>query len=279
VEISGLLDVSSGEADMSNSRGMPLPSRFRRPGMRYRCVLVENEERSLSRLRRLLSDFPDDVEIVGEASDGPSAVEVVRRVQPELLFLDIDLPGFSGFQVLERLDLQPAVIFTTAFNEHALRAFRTFAVDYLLKPIDGEAIQRSLAKLRALGFNQAQFSLALEQLLELSGSRYLTRIGCKVGDRTILVKTGEILYFRADNKYTALHTVTNEFLLDTPLVELEQKLNPKDFIRIHRATLVNVSWIAEIRRSFDGKLVVVLKDKSETQLIASRNYADSLRNL
>jgi two-component system LytT family response regulator len=247
--------------------------------MKYRCALVENEERSLSRLKRLLSAFPDDVEVVAEAMDGPSAVQAVRATRPDLLFLDIDLPGFSGFQVLERLDLQPAVIFTTAFNEHALQAFRTYAVDYLLKPVEAESLARALKKLKAMGFNQAQFSSALERLLETTGSRYLTRISCRLGDRTILVKTGEVLYVRADNKYTALHTATTEYLIDTPLVELEQQLNPKDFVRIHRSTLVNVAWIAEIRRSFSGKLTVVLMDANGTQLAASRNYADNLRKL
>jgi two-component system, LytTR family, response regulator len=247
--------------------------------VKHRCVLVENEEGSLARLRRLLASFPDDVEIVGEAMDGPTAVATIKTVLPELVFLDIDLPGFNGFQVLERLDRQPAVIFTTAFNQHALEAFRTYAVDYLLKPIEADAVARSLQKLRAMGFNHAQFSLALEQLLQSSGSRYLTRISCKVGDRTVLVKTGEVLYLQADNKYTALHTVASEFLLDTPLVELVQKLNPDDFVRIHRSTLVNVSWIAEIRRSFDGKLRVLLKDAKGTQLMASRSCADNLRNL
>lgn len=233
----------------------------------------------MARLRRLLAGFSNEVEIIGHAADGPSAVELIRAQRPELVFLDIDLPGFNGFQVLERLDVQPAVVFTTAFNQHALKAFETYAVDYLLKPIEPEGIKRSLSKLRVMGFNQAQFSLALEQLLELNGSRFLRRVSCKVGDRTMLVNVGEILYFQADNKYTALHTVASEYLIETPLAELEAKLNPNDFIRIHRSTLVNVSWIAEIRRTFDSKIVVVLKDAKATQLVASRRYSDSLRNL
>ena len=248
--------------------------------MRYRCILVENEELSISRLRRLLADLPDAVEIVAEATDGPSAVAQIRAHHPDLVFMDIDLGGgFTGFDVLAQLDFQPAVIFTTAFNQHALQAFKTYAVDYLLKPIEQKSVERALEKLRAMGFNQAQFAVALGQLLELSGSHYLTRLSCKVGDRTILVKTGEVLYFQADTKYTALHTLTAEHLLDQPLVELEARLNPRDFVRIHRSTLVNVSWIAEIRRTFDGKLAVVLKDAAGTQLVASRNYAENLRNL
>jgi two-component system LytT family response regulator len=247
--------------------------------VKYRSVIVENEEHSRARLRRLLSDFDQEIEVVGEAADGPSAVEVIRSSQPDLLFLDIDLPGFNGFQILERLDYQPAVVFTTAFNEHALKAFDAFAIDYLLKPIETEAVARSLAKLRAMGFNHGQFSRALEQLLESSGTRYLNRISCRVGDRTLLVKIGEVLYFQADNKYTSVHVASGEYLIDTPLVELEQRLNPRDFVRIHRSTLVSVAWIAEIRRSFDGRMRVVLRDSKDTELVASRSYADNLRNL
>ena len=249
------------------------------PVVKYRSVIIENEEHSRARLRRLLSAFEPGLEIIGEAADGPSAVEVVRRSNPDLLFLDIDLPGFNGFQVLEALENQPAVIFTTAFNEHALRAFDAFAIDYLLKPIEADAVARALGKLRALGFNHAQLSSALEQLLETSGTRYLSRVSCRVGDRTVLVKIGEVLFFQSDNKYTSVHVASGEYLIDTPLVELEQRLNPREFVRIHRSTLVNVAWIAEIRRSYDGRLRVLLRDSKNTELVASRSYADNLRNL
>jgi two-component system LytT family response regulator len=254
---------------------------FRGFGMTHRCVLVENEEPSLSRLRRLLEKYSEEVEIVGEASDGPSAVEVIHRTRPDLLFLDIDLPGFSGFEVLERLELQPAVIFTTAFNDYALKAFRAFAIDYILKPIDSEALGQALAKLRAMGFNHTQLALAMRQLLEHSEPRYLERVPCKVGDRTLLVKTEEILYFQADNKYTAVWTSSHEgeYLIDTPIVELVKKLSPREFIQIHRGTLVNVARIAETRRSSEGKVLVVLKDKNSTELTVGRNYAGNLKAL
>lgn len=245
--------------------------------MKLRAVLVENEERSLSRLRRLLQGFAQDLEVVGEAVDGPSAVATIRAQAPDLVFLDIDLPGFNGFRVLEELDRQPVVIFTTAYNQHALDAFKTHAVDYLLKPIESEAIGRSLAKLRAMGINPGQVARAIEELLDSVGSRYLTRLHCKEGDRTVLVKTGEILYFQADNKYTSVRTLSREFLIDTPLVDLERKLNPKDFVRVHRSTLVNIAWIAEIRRSYDAKMTVLLKDAKATELAVSRMYADNLR--
>jgi two-component system, LytTR family, response regulator len=248
--------------------------------MKLRAVLVENEEHSLARLRRLLLGFPQDIEVVGEAMDGPSAVATLRATAPDVVFLDIDLPGFNGFRVLAELERQPLVIFTTAFNQHALDAFKTHALDYLLKPIDTEAVANALQKARNMGLvpgdEVRRVLLAAEQLFK---PPYPTRLSCKEGDRVVLVKTGEILYFQADHGYTSVHTVSREVLIDTPLVDLERKLDPRDFLRIHRATLVNISWIAEIRRSYDGKMTVLLKDTKGQELAVSRMYQDNLRNI
>lgn len=230
-------------------------------GMRQRAVLVENEELSLARLRRLLQGFPQDIEIVGEAMDGPSAVAVLGAQRPDVVFLDIDLPGCDGFQVLGELEHQPSVIFTTAFREHAVDSFKTRVVDYLLKPIDADAVARSLTKLRAVGRSQ----------------RFPSRMRCREGGREVVLKIGEVLYFQADNKYTSVRTVSREFLIETPLIDLERKLDPESFLRIHRSTLVNIAWIAEIRRAYDGKLTVVLNDAKNTELPVSRMYADNLK--
>jgi two-component system LytT family response regulator len=247
--------------------------------MKQRAVLVENEQHSLDRLRRLLEDFAQDLEVVGEAVDGPSAVTAIKNLRPDIVFLDIDLPGFNGFQVLQELDEQPIVIFTTAYDRHALEAFRTYAIDYLLKPIEHAAIAGALTKLRKMVPDRDQITRKLEQLLVSVGSRdYPTRLSCREGNTTTLVKVGEILYFKADNGYTSVYTLSREFLIDTPLVDLERDLNPKDFIRIHRGTLVNISWIAEIRRSYE-RTTVTLKDARATELAVSRMYAENLRNI
>lgn len=259
-----------------SSRTSPI---FRGFGLSYRCVLVEDEDTSRARLRRLLSAFPEQVEIVGEAADGPSAVALIQRMRPNLLFLDIDLPGFGGFEVLERIELQPAVIFTTAYNDYALRAFRTFAIDYLLKPIDEQAIGQALEKLRAMGFNHAQLTLALKDIVNRPSSQYLSRIQCKVGDRTVFVNTADVLYFKADNKLTAVFTSANDYLIDNSIVELVTRLDAGEFVQIHRATLVNIDWIAETRRSVDGRYVVVLKDSKQTELSVGRHFINSLKKL
>jgi DNA-binding LytR/AlgR family response regulator len=141
--------------------------------MRNRAVVVENETHSRARLRRLLDALPADVEVVGEAADGPSAVEEIHARRPDLVFLDIDLPGFNGFEVLRRLEKQPFVIFTTAFDQHALDAFKTHAVDYLLKPIDAAALARTFEKLRNMGLPKPELPLALQELIDSSSSRYV----------------------------------------------------------------------------------------------------------
>lgn len=246
--------------------------------MKCRAVLVEDEELSLSRLRRLLASYPGQVEVVGEATTGPAAVELIRQLAPDVVFLDIDLPGLGGFQVLEQLERQPAVIFTTAFNQHALDAFKAYAVDYLLKPIDIDAVGKALQKLAAMGFHRDRLSETIERLLPPS-DRYLTRLPCRVGDRTVLLRVDDISYFQSDNKYTSVFTAERDFLIDTPLVDLERKLDPREFIRIHRATLVNLAWIDELRRSDDGRFRVLLKDPKRTELRSSRMYSDNLRNL
>lgn len=231
----------------------------------------------MSRLRRLLLGFPQDIEIAGEATDGPSAAAAIRAQTPDLVFLDIQLPGCNGFQVLQEVERQPAVIFTTAFREHALDAFNTRVVDYLLKPIDADAIAKALAKLHA--FNDDQVGRTSTDPATSSASRYPVRLPCREGERITLVKLGEILYFQSDTKYTRVQTANRDYLIDTPLIELERKLDPRDFIRIHRATIVNVSWIAELRRSYDGRVAVLLADAKSTELAVSRHYQGNLTDL
>jgi two-component system, LytTR family, response regulator len=247
--------------------------------MKYRSILIEDEEHSRRRLRRLLADFPEDIEVVGEAEEGLRAVGMIRDLDPDLLFLDINLPGLDGFQVLANLSKQPAVIFTTASDQHALEAFKTFAVDYLLKPIDGDALRRSIEKLRSLGFHAGGLGSKLQGMAATLGNAYLNRVICKVGDRMFVVKAQEIMCFQSDNKYTSVLTSAKRYLIDTPLVELEGRLDPKEFIRIHRSTLVSLSWIAEIRKSLDGKLKLVLLDKPGTELPVSRMFAENLKAL
>jgi two-component system LytT family response regulator len=239
-------------------------------------IIVEDEEPSRNRLKRLLAVFSDTIEVIGEADNGIDAATLISDLRPRLLFLDIQLPGIDGLKVLEKLPYQPAVIFTSAYHQYALDAFKAIAIDYLLKPIDAEMLEKAINKLHLVGFRQESITDTLEHLLSATHSDRHNRIPLRVGDRIDLVNPDEILFFQADNKYTKVKTIAKEYVIDTTLFELEQKLDPKKFVRIHRGTIVNLDWIAELHKWFGGRLKVCLRDSPATELIASRSYAVKL---
>ncbi len=245
--------------------------------MALRTVLVEDEPASRDRLRRLLAQHAPEVAIVAEADNGPAAVEIIREYEPDLVLLDVSLPGLDGFEVLGALSTRPAVIFTTAHDEHAVRAFRASAVDYLLKPIDAEQLASALAKVTTRESKKPpQGWTELLNALRTNRDRELKRVACRVGDSTVFVPLEEVQYFRADQGYTLVKSGAKELLIDTPLADLETRLNSTDFLRVHRNTLVNMNQVSSLRRLPDGRMKIVLKDGSE--LSSSRRYADNLRN-
>lgn len=237
--------------------------------MKCRAVLIENDEEALVHLRGLLLALPERVEVVGTALLGPAAVEAIHASVPDVVFLSIDGAGLDSFELLARLEHRPAVIFLTR-NHSERGAFETYLVHHLQQPTDLAAIGRALEGLDAGDHGARSFP---------TSERYLSRFPCRVGDRTILLEVGEISYFQSSNKYTSIYTKDRDFLVDTPLVDLEKRLHPREFVRIHRAILVNVAWIGELRRLDDGRFRVLLKDPKRTELQSSRMYAENLRNL
>jgi two-component system LytT family response regulator len=239
-------------------------------------VIVEDEEPSRNRLRRLLGNWGTEIEIIGEAADGPEAIKILSDLRPELIFLDIELPGVDGLTVLEKIPYQPAVIFTTAYHKYALDAFKAIAIDYLLKPIEEELLKKALMKLKKVGYRQSPTTDKLNFLTFSSQVSFHNKIPCKVGDRIDLIDPEKILIFQADNKYTVVKTIDREYVIDTPLFEIERKINPTMFVRIHRSTIVNIEWIADIHKWLDGRLKIHLRDANKTELIASRSYTSKL---
>jgi DNA-binding LytR/AlgR family response regulator len=229
------------------------------------AVIVEDEPASRDRLRRLLAAHPELVEIVGEAGSGPGAVEVIGERKPELVFLDISLPGFDGFEVLHQLTMPVKVVFTTAFVEHAVQAFRERAVHYLVKPVDPEQLEDALHRIVALGPPRDT------QELQRGG---LSRILCRDRDTTHVIRPGEILFLKADQGYTLVRTSSNEFLTSDPLTYLEHGLGA-EFVRIHRNALVNVTHVESLKH-LDGEVTIVLRNGME--LPVSRRHAPTLRD-
>lgn len=245
---------------------------------RLRCILVEDEPPALDRLRRLLSSDPE-VDIVAECPDGSAAVELISRLRPDLVFLDIQLPGKDGFEVLKELgpDL-PLIVFVTAYDEYAVKAFEVNALDYLLKPFDQERVMQALARARQQQnvVQQSEFQKRVLSMLESrdTSSRRLTRILIKNAGRLAFLNVSEIDWVQAQGNYLQLHTGSASFMLRETMNGFEAQLDPEEFLRIHRGFLVRLSAIREIQQEARGSSVVILKNG--TRLPLSRRYRSRL---
>ncbi len=242
----------------------------------WRTLLIEDEEPARQRLRRLLAEF-DTIEVIGEAVNGAEGLTLVNSLSPDLIFLDIEMPVLNGFDLLKQLARSPKVIFTTAYDQYAVKAFEEESVDYLLKPVSVERLEKAVKKLQQLE-PQAEHSLPLELLIkQLAPKKELKTLTVKIGDRIILVKIADIAFIDAEEKYVFLHTVDgNRYLTDVTLAALELKL-PDQFVRINRSTILHAEQIAEIRRNFNGAFSFVMLDVARTKLVSSRSYGAGLR--
>lgn len=240
-----------------------------------RTLLAEDEPHSMERLRGVLADCPE-LELVGEAKDGLGAVALVDALKPDLVFLDVQMPGCDGFEVLARIQHRPMVVFVTAFDAFALRAFEAGAVDYLLKPSSRERILETVK--RVLQRHQPMDAATAVKLKAAAvPSARLQRFLVKVGDEVLVVPDQDVLAFQAEDKYVNLLTEGRVFITDYTLKDLEQRLDPERFVRIHKSTIVALPRIKKIAKWFQGEQVVVLDDRAETRLRVGRTYAEVFR--
>lgn len=255
-----------------------------------RAFLVDDEPLALERLQRMLAQFPE-LQIAGTATDPFAAVATLNdshSPQIDVLFLDIQMPGMNGFELLSRLSSHPFVIFTTAYDQHALRAFETNAIDYLLKPIEPSQLERAIGKLgrmRPIVKPGWQQNPALPQLLkELTASlresqpAYPNRIASRVGERISFLPLDDVTHFVAQDKLTFAVASGRRHCVDQTIADLEHRLDPAKFLRVHRSALVNVDWIHEVNSWFAGKVVVTLKDQQHTQLTVARDRVRTLKD-
>ena len=248
--------------------------------MLLRALIIDDEELARKRLRKLLQDFKSELEVIDEAGNGEEAIEKIEAAHPDIIFLDIQMPGYDGFEVVRRLHVKPFIVFVTAYDEYALKAFEENSVDYLLKPIDMKRLEKAVEKLRRV-FNTPAPHLNehVERLLSQLASASTKRLQVKFGDKILFIDVDDIVYFEAKDKYTFLHTIDQKHIIDFTLTDLEGKLDRTNFIRIHRSTIVNLKFIRELVKWFGGKYKVRLKDKDQTELIISRGYADQIQKL
>ena len=253
----------------------------------FTALIADDEPLARVRMRSLLEAYSGEIEILGEASSGAQTIAKIHELDPDVVFLDIQMPDMDAFEVLKTLneDDIPLIVFTTAYDNFALRAFEENTVDYLLKPIDPERLASTMAKLRKRMPNQgglgvpADFSWdKFKELLSVS-DLYMQRLQVKQSDRILLVNMDEVIRFQSEEKYTTAYTTTSQYVIDQTLVELEKRLDPHQFVRVHRAHLVAIDYISEIRKTDSGRLSVVLRDKNRTQITVSRNFVKTVKSL
>jgi two-component system, LytTR family, response regulator len=247
---------------------------------RIKALIIDDEPIACRRIRRMLRD-DQQIEIIGESSDGQTALQMIQKHSPDLLFLDVQMPEMDGFEVLKALgnDRIPNVIFVTAYDIYALRAFEFYALDYLLKPFDRERFERAVshAKDKILKDRKGSANVGLLSLLEeLRGqTTYQDRLMIRREGRVVFLKTRDIDWIEAEGKYVYLHLGKESVLLREGITKMETALDPARFIRIHRSTIVNVDRVQELHPWFRRDYRVILRDG--TQLMMTGNYRQNLQ--
>ncbi|MBN8705325.1 MAG: response regulator transcription factor [Bacteroidetes bacterium] len=248
-------------------------------GKSFRTVIIDDEQLAIDRLKRLLLPYSESLDLVGQATDGRSGANLIDEVKPDLVFLDVQMPELNGFQVLETIRHQPWIIFTTAYDEFALKAFQTNSIDYLLKPIDKDRLKQAIEKLqRLIPGNEANPSDQIRKLLEslVPAPGKLAKLKIKTGDKIRFVDYSDIVYFEASEKYVEVHTVGETYLIEDTIYQLEEQLKNLSFVRIHRSTLINMDHLLEVVKWFGGKYKVRMKDQKKSELTVSLSYKENL---
>jgi len=247
----------------------------------HQTIIIDDEQPARLRLRRLLSNYKEKINIVAEADCGQQAIELIEAHQPDVIFLDIQMPDMTGFEVLAALTYQPLVIFTTAYEQYAIKAFENYSIDYLVKPFGAARFEKAIQKLEKLGRSSATVDYGkLEQLVkDLKPTKVTTTFPVKVGDKILLIDFENIAYFQAEDKYVRVHDKKGKsYLGDWSLGQLTKEL-PDLFIRVHRSYMVNKEMIREVRKFFKGKFVLTLNDEQRTSITTGGTYSETVGEL
>ncbi len=255
----------------------------------FKCVVAEDEALLRDSLLQMLAEVWPELDVVAACDDGGAALEAIAEHQPDVVFLDIRMPGLSGLEVaaaMAEASPRSQIVFVTAYNQYAIDAFEKGAVDYLLKPIEKDRLAATVQRLQARAASGRPDAAALAALVnqlsaglpKVAGAAPLVWITASSGSETKLIMVDDIAYFQSDNKYTIVMTAAGEAILRKPIRELLDVLDPNIFKQIHRATIVNIKHIASIARDNSGKGIVKLKTRPET-LSVSQPFMALFRNM
>ncbi|MCX6326680.1 MAG: LytTR family DNA-binding domain-containing protein [Bacteroidia bacterium] len=245
----------------------------------WRTLIIDDEVLARDRLKRLLGNIDNVFQIIGEASDGDQAQKMIESLKPDIIFLDVQMPGKNVFTMLTEIRHKPFVVFCTAFDHYALDAFNSHSVDYLIKPVEEERLRRTVEKLDKIterSFNGSLHSV-LEAIKKMEPRQIPTSIPHKVGDKTILVKLEQVVFLQAEDKYVNFYNAEGKkFMSDQSLKTLEEKL-PVNFIRVSKSIILNRNFVNEVHRYFRGKVIFVMHDINKTKITSGSTYSDIIK--
>ena len=246
-----------------------------------KTILIDDEPLAIGRLKRLLGKY-EDFEVIDEAKNGQEGLEKIESHQPDVIFLDIEMPVLTGFEMLARLSFMPLVVFATAYDQYAIRAFEENSIDYLLKPIEADRLEKTVEKLRKLKSNSANSSMnsSLLKLIEqFKPKKDIHSISVKSGEKILFIPLNEISFFEAEDKYVFLNTTEGkQYLTNYTITALEEKL-PENFVRVSRSSIVNSLLIKELQKYFSGKYLAIMRDTKGSKIETGSTYGDNLKKL
>ena len=250
------------------------------------AIIADDEEQLRIHLKSKLADLWPELTICAEAANGLEALQLLESCRPAIAFLDIKMPGLTGIEVAQKISSDSRVVFITAFDQYAIEAFENEAVDYILKPVTDKRLEKTVNRLKKQISNatysapdiSATMGRLLAALKDKDSTGYLKWIKVRHGEEVRLIAVDDVCYFKAEDKYTVVKTDDGESLIKKSIRQLTEELDPELFWRIHRGTIINVSRIARVSRSFSGRLIISLKNLPET-LTVSRSYAHLFKQM
>lgn len=239
-----------------------------------KVVIIDDESASRTLLKQYLADYPSLI-IVGEANNGVDAIKIINEFKPDIAFLDIQMPGLTGFDVIKHIEEIPQIIFSTAYDQYALQAFEVHAVDYLLKPYTKERFKTAILKLRNDDIQKVSTIQPLAESL-INPLQYPEKVLIQKGQKLITVAVNEIIWIEAEGDYSKIITNKGNFLSNYGISSLENKLNPQNFIRVHRSSIINLSFVREIQKQISSYDIVM---QNADVVRVSRGYMENIKRL
>jgi two-component system LytT family response regulator len=243
----------------------------------YKTLIIDDESLARERLMLILAGFKKYFEIIGAATNGDEAFEKIEQLKPDLVFLDIQMPGKDVFEMLSEINHKPLIVFCTAFEDYALQAFENLSVDYLLKPIEKERVEFTISKLEHL-HSGVSTNAVVNKLKNLKEKKYPTAIPYKIGERIVLVKLSEVTYFEADNKYVDFYDVKSEKYVTEQTLNKLEKILPPEFIRVSKSVIVNFNFVKELHKYFRGKFILIINDIKGSKIETGASYRNQIND-